>query len=442
MQEKFLDRHFLGGITKPVQSLLQIFLFFQFLKTVTTLQCEVCFDMGSNCTGSLKTCEPEQETCVIILIYNSLGGVGFQTVAKGCESIVVCDAPKTHLNMGNEKFLQADLVCCTDDACKTATPSLPSVETNANGRQCPACFSDTGTCEKELANCTGDEHYCFHLFMRSYGDGVLWDSIMEGCTTKSTCNQINHGYMYAVQRRNTGAIPRTSEDSSPEDRSLRSDKMQGLLQLFFCFILLAKASCLQCETCESNSTSCTGPKENCTEGETCVIAIVESKLERGVTQHEFMKSCGNPTACDSPQLHFDLGNGQTYHLQNYCCKDEDCSKITPTLPPIEKDPKGKRCPACNKIGEPCKKDLVQCSGKDSDCFTLITTITSGGEHINRTMKGCGSKNICDMFGNEKQFLAEDEESKGAIKCTYSGASQILASFLTTFYSLWILKLLV
>ncbi|XP_060550015.1 phospholipase A2 inhibitor and Ly6/PLAUR domain-containing protein-like [Pantherophis guttatus] len=206
MQEKFLDIPSHGGITKPVQSLLQIFLFFEFLKTVTTLKCEVCSDIGTNCTGNLKTCEAEQETCVVILIHSTLGSRTMQTVAKGCESIVVCNSPKTHLNMGNGKILQGSLVCCADKACRTAIPSLPSVQTDANGRQCPACFSDTGTCEKELTNCTGNEHYCFHLFMRSYGDGVLWDSIMEGCTTKATCNHINHGHMSLLQRRNTVII--------------------------------------------------------------------------------------------------------------------------------------------------------------------------------------------------------------------------------------------
>ncbi|ETE58603.1 hypothetical protein L345_15676, partial [Ophiophagus hannah] len=169
MQKRFLDIHPHGGITKTVQSLLQIFLFFDFLKTVATLECEVCSDIGTNCTGNMKTCEPEQESCVVVLIHNTLTGKVLQTMAKGCESSVVCDAPKTHLNMGNGKILQGSLVCCTGDACKTTIPSFSILTSN------------------------------------------------EG-------------------------------------------------------------SCLQCETCHSNKTSCTGPMENCTEGDTCVVGIVQSSL--------------------------------------------------------------------------------------------------------------------------------------------------------------------
>ncbi|XP_032083584.1 phospholipase A2 inhibitor and Ly6/PLAUR domain-containing protein-like [Thamnophis elegans] len=181
MQTKFLDIHSHGGITKTAPSLLQIFLFFEFLKTVATLQCEVCSGLGTNCTGRLKTCEPEQETCAVILIRNSLGERVVDTVAKGCESNVICDFPTTHLNMGIGKILQGNVCkvvykskCCCYCYLGIFSPfpllfSVPSVATNANGRRCPACYSERGTCEKKLTNCTGNEQYCFHLFMRSYG---------------------------------------------------------------------------------------------------------------------------------------------------------------------------------------------------------------------------------------------------------------------------------
>ncbi|XP_039174682.1 phospholipase A2 inhibitor and Ly6/PLAUR domain-containing protein-like, partial [Crotalus tigris] len=171
-----------------------------------TLECVVCSDIGTNCTGNLETCHHEQDTCVVILIHNTLGGKAMQTVTKGCESSVVCHDSKTHLNMGNGKILQGSLVCCDANACKTAIPTLPPAETKTNGVRCPACFSETGSCEKELTNCTGEEYYCFHLFTRSYANGELWDSIMEGCTTKETCHTINDGHLTIVERGNTVVI--------------------------------------------------------------------------------------------------------------------------------------------------------------------------------------------------------------------------------------------
>uniref|UniRef100_A0A2D4LDH6 Uncharacterized protein n=1 Tax=Micrurus spixii TaxID=129469 RepID=A0A2D4LDH6_9SAUR len=221
--------------------------------------------------------------------------------------------------------------------------------------------------------------------------------------------------------------------------SLRSDNMQALLQIFLCFVLLATGSCLQCETCQSNKTSCTGPMENCTEGDTCVIGIVQSSLSSGPA-FMFQKSCGKSADCDNVHMHFDLGNGHMYHMIQHCCMEEACSNIATTLPTLEKDPKGKQCPACNSIGDPCKKDTVECSGKDTDCFTIITNVTSDGKLAKHTMKGCGSKNMCLVLQGGRQEISEEYKEK--ITCTFSGASQVLASFLTTFSSFWILKLLV
>ncbi|XP_063167875.1 phospholipase A2 inhibitor gamma subunit B-like [Candoia aspera] len=204
MQKKLLDKLSHGGISKTLQPSLQIFLFFEFLRTVATLECEVCSDNGTNCIGNLQTCDDSQHnTCVIIWIRSTLGDTVMQTVAKGCDSKEVCKTPKSHLNMGHGKILQASLVCCTEDACHTAKPQLPPREAKLNGKQCLACYSVAGVCSEEMVNCTGSEKYCFEIFSRTYADGVLWDSAMTGCTTKSTCRSINRGEMSILQDRDT-----------------------------------------------------------------------------------------------------------------------------------------------------------------------------------------------------------------------------------------------
>ncbi|XP_025027560.1 phospholipase A2 inhibitor and Ly6/PLAUR domain-containing protein-like, partial [Python bivittatus] len=138
------------------------------LSSVATLECEVCSDIGTNCTGNMKTCDDQQNTCFIILILSTLEDTVMQTVAKGCESKEVCKTPKSHLNMGQGKILQASLICCTKDACKTARPQLPPLKTEVNRKHCPACYSGSGTCDEEMLNCTGPEKYCFHMFSRTY----------------------------------------------------------------------------------------------------------------------------------------------------------------------------------------------------------------------------------------------------------------------------------
>ncbi|XP_039174695.1 phospholipase A2 inhibitor subunit gamma B-like [Crotalus tigris] len=220
--------------------------------------------------------------------------------------------------------------------------------------------------------------------------------------------------------------------------SLRLDNMQALLKLLFCFLLLAKGGCLKCEICVSNSTSCTGPKQNCTKGDTCIVAITISTMEQ-VPEYNFEKKCGFSSSCDNSQMYYNVGNGQMFRHKQYCCTEETCSKISPTLPTLQKDPEGKKCPACNSLGEPCKEDSkVECSGDDPECFILTMNLTLDGELIQHIMKGCSSKNMCDIM----QSGVESVLDRNVIKCIFSGVSQVLACFLTTFSSLWILKLLV
>ncbi|KAM3829454.1 phospholipase A2 inhibitor gamma subunit B-like [Vipera latastei] len=187
----------------------------------------------------------------------------------------------------------------------------------------------------------------------------------------------------------------------------------------------------------SNSTSCTGPKQNCTKGDTCVIAITLSTMDN-VPQYNIMKSCGVSASCDTSEMYYQVGDGQMFHHKLYCCTEEACSKITPTLPELHKDPKGKKCPACNSVRKPCTEDKVECYGNDAECFTLTMNLTDDGKATHHIMKGCSSKNMCAIMESGEESVLH----RNKIKCIFSGATQVLASFLTTFSSLWILKLLV
>ncbi|KAM6428681.1 phospholipase A2 inhibitor CgMIP-I-like [Liasis olivaceus] len=188
MQKRFLDNLSHGGIPRTMQPSLQIFFLFEFLRTVATLECEVCSDIGTNCTGNVKTCDDQQNTCFVILIHSTLEDTVLQTVAKGCESKEVCKTTKSHLNMGQGKILQASLICCTKDACKTARPQY----------------------------------------------GMLWDSAMKGCTTKSTCKSINRGQISILQGRHTVII--TSRCSLATSKGVYLKKFFPLIFAGFLFL--------------------------------------------------------------------------------------------------------------------------------------------------------------------------------------------------------------
>ncbi|KAJ7304091.1 hypothetical protein JRQ81_011615 [Phrynocephalus forsythii] len=175
-----------------MQTVLGSFLFFVLLRTGTSLECEVCDSMGTNCTGPMKTCEAGQDTCAIILTENSLAGESIQTVMKQCDYSSVCSSPTTYMNMGQGRHVRTSITCCVGDACKTTSPQIPPAMT-PNSKRCPACYSfSVSGCDTVTTECAGEENYCLDMVQKiTYGKFVLTVN-MKGCATENVC-ETNEG---------------------------------------------------------------------------------------------------------------------------------------------------------------------------------------------------------------------------------------------------------
>ncbi|XP_034976726.2 phospholipase A2 inhibitor gamma subunit B [Zootoca vivipara] len=72
--------------------------------------------------------------------------------------------------------------------------------------------------------------------------------------------------------------------------------MQAALGLLFFFVLLARASSLDCEVCERDAKTCTGQKETCKDkNDVCLHLVTE--VTSGVFR--VAKKCEKKAVCDS-----------------------------------------------------------------------------------------------------------------------------------------------
>ncbi|XP_053254106.1 phospholipase A2 inhibitor and Ly6/PLAUR domain-containing protein-like isoform X1 [Podarcis raffonei] len=217
-----------------MQDLLRLFPFFVILTTGASLECEVCYGLGTRCSGKMATCSPKKDTCVIAFAESTLEGRKIRTVEKTCDSSKVCSTPSAFFYLGLGRTFRMYLVCCTGDNCKNAKPKLPQVERKVNGKQCPTCYSSSEVCHAKLVNCTGLESYCFDVATSTYINGQRQRSIMKGCTTKSICASINRGQADLL----TGADVVEKATCTPEIS--RGSQSSALLLPTFPVLLLQK----------------------------------------------------------------------------------------------------------------------------------------------------------------------------------------------------------
>ncbi|XP_077788700.1 phospholipase A2 inhibitor NAI-like isoform X2 [Podarcis muralis] len=229
-----------------MQTLLRSFLFFVLLTKGNSLECETCADVGTNCMGRMKTCVEGQDTCIVVFLESIIDGKVLQTVVKGCAPSYKCSYPPKHMTIGKGKSIRTSLRCCTGKNCRLIVPprsplllsspilrtenllhyptpsvlSAQRINPKANGKQCPSCYSWSGTCNADMVNCTGPERFCFDVLSRSKADGEFRDIIMKGCTIKSTCAAMNKGMPPILEEKDTIVVnARCTPDPSRGSRS-------------------------------------------------------------------------------------------------------------------------------------------------------------------------------------------------------------------------------
>ncbi|XP_064903026.1 phospholipase A2 inhibitor gamma subunit B isoform X5 [Columba livia] len=200
--------------------------FLAFLDPVTSLQCEVCHSIGKSCSGPMKTCTGDEDTCGIILHEVMIGGMTIPSSIKTCLSSNICHLGPITMNYGKVKA-RSHLGCCTGDDCQTISVSLPPDDNMPNGYQCPACYSvDSFQCGNEIVNCTGSETQCVDLAGLMNSGGLSLKAAMKGCTTISECSIVGDGKnnlgvmdikLRRFQCKQASAVARVYSGSAPPD---------------------------------------------------------------------------------------------------------------------------------------------------------------------------------------------------------------------------------
>ncbi|XP_062818812.1 phospholipase A2 inhibitor gamma subunit B-like isoform X2 [Anolis carolinensis] len=190
------------------------------------------------CTGPKQRCPVKKDTCAISLSESTLDGTTVVTIEKGCESSNICRFPTIEIYLGRDQYYRANVVCCTGDKCRDATPKLPEMPTQHNGKHCLSCYSWETKCHKEMVDCLGMDTYCFQMESRIHtnANGSHLDRTIKGCTTKSVCSLLAAGQSpiwgsYATLK-NAECKPRHSKGFHSTSCSLASIFWLLLLKIF------------------------------------------------------------------------------------------------------------------------------------------------------------------------------------------------------------------
>ncbi|XP_066489747.1 phospholipase A2 inhibitor and Ly6/PLAUR domain-containing protein-like [Tiliqua scincoides] len=173
-----------------MQAFLGIWLLSALIAGGIALECEVCSDIGHNCTGNIETCPPGHDFCAITAFESAQDNLRVNGVVKNCVPASACESGSTRINLGKKGSSRSSVSCCKDNACNTALRiNLPPLDTKRNGLQCPACYGLlSDSCDDDIVNCAGSESHCLDLtgliHFGEFSEGV----VMKGCTSESVCD--------------------------------------------------------------------------------------------------------------------------------------------------------------------------------------------------------------------------------------------------------------
>ncbi|XP_007436182.1 phospholipase A2 inhibitor and Ly6/PLAUR domain-containing protein-like [Python bivittatus] len=155
-----------------------------------SLECETCFASRNSCLSGKEMCESGEDICVITLTETSKGGKTMSTIEKGCYVSENCSSASVLVTFGQGEFHRKSTLCCLGEDCKEDSPPWPLINMTANGKYCPACYSELEPCPTKIAKCTGSENHCLDLTVHKYPEKSI---TLKGCITEPSCNALRSG---------------------------------------------------------------------------------------------------------------------------------------------------------------------------------------------------------------------------------------------------------
>ncbi|XP_050799665.1 phospholipase A2 inhibitor NAI-like [Gopherus flavomarginatus] len=159
-----------------------------FIDAGSSLQCEVCHEIGESCSGPMETCDPGKDTCGIVKHEAVQESKRIVITQKSCLHSNSCRTDPISVNFGNGRTQRSGITCCVGEACKTASDPLPPMNTVPNGLQCPACYTENSyQCSEDIVRCTGAQTQCLDMAGKITIGILPLKTARKGCTTESEC---------------------------------------------------------------------------------------------------------------------------------------------------------------------------------------------------------------------------------------------------------------
>ncbi|KAG8433707.1 hypothetical protein GDO86_012168 [Hymenochirus boettgeri] len=195
-------------------------------------------------------------------------------------------------------------------------------------------------------------------------------------------------------------------------------------------------SCVHCRVEEENF--CTGQEKRCpTWGDFVCASTSTLTIMEGFTRKTFSRSCEMRSSCGiAGSIGYQKGKIKT---STTCCHADNCIPSTPVLPTENMQRVGLTCRSCTALDSKwCYTDeTMECTGEEKRCILQSTTL-SGSKSGTTTVRGCATKNLCDIGSQTHNF--GDVQMRTDITCT-SGAISLHHFVLLFFPVLLVVKLI-
>ncbi|XP_032083117.1 phospholipase A2 inhibitor and Ly6/PLAUR domain-containing protein-like [Thamnophis elegans] len=177
--------------------ILVLCLFSSILSTVTSLKCQQCVALGTECEEDnvkVVECKEDKEFCSTIVVNSTLFEAPVSLIVKECATREECFEDLFSTTTVDDRFEIARGNCCQTDLCNAEVLPLENYEDfQPNGLQCPACFElDEDSCEaNQSVACVGQEDRCLNItytIVAEFFSNFTEKSTYQGCTTKNSCS--------------------------------------------------------------------------------------------------------------------------------------------------------------------------------------------------------------------------------------------------------------
>ncbi|XP_070621089.1 phospholipase A2 inhibitor NAI-like [Erythrolamprus reginae] len=174
--------------------ILVLFVFSSILSTVTSLKCQACIALGSECEEeavNVVECKENEEFCSTAVVNSTITNPSVNLIVKGCSTPENCLDDLWSITTVDGRFEITRGNCCQTDVCNGEPLLLEHHDTlKPNGLKCPGCYAlDEDSCEaNQTVNCVGEEDQCFNISYTRLAFGNFTEkSTYQGCTTKKSC---------------------------------------------------------------------------------------------------------------------------------------------------------------------------------------------------------------------------------------------------------------